>query len=286
VVEIMITPDRYAVVGYPVKHSRSPFIHAMFAKQTDQNLTYQMMEVAPQHLNLEVKKFFEGGGKGLNITVPHKQAVRQSTQFQTPRAEFAGAVNTIILMQDGSLLGDNTDGVGLLNDLTQNLNVNLRDSRILMLGAGGAARGVIAPLLQQAPTEVVIANRNLDRADQLVEEFMTLGPVSSVAFKDIDATPFDFIINATSASLQGEMPELPGGIIADHTLCYDMAYAKDDTVFTRWAKQRGAEKAVVGWGMLVEQAAESFFLWRGVRPDTKPVLEALMKPVPKMAVVN
>lgn len=279
----MNTPDRYAVVGYPVKHSRSPFIHAMFAKQTDQNLTYQMIEVAPQQLDWEVKKFFEGGGKGLNITVPHKQAVRASTRFQTPRAEFAGAVNTIVLMQDGSLLGDNTDGVGLLNDLTQNLNVNLRDTRILMLGAGGAARGVIAPLLQQAPTEVVIANRNLDRADQLVEEFMTLGPVSSVAFKNIDATPFDFIINATSASLQGEMPELPDGIIADYTLCYDMAYSKEDTVFTRWAKERGADKAVVGWGMLVEQAAESFFLWRGVKPDTKPVLEALMKPTPKLA---
>lgn len=275
----MNAPDRYAVVGYPVKHSRSPFIHAMFAKQTGQNISYQMMEVTPQHLDMEVKKFFEEGGKGLNITVPHKQAVRHSTQFQTPRAEFAGAVNTIVLMQDGSLLGDNTDGVGLLNDLTHNLNVQLRDTRILLLGAGGAARGVIAPLLQQAPTELVVANRNVERADQLVEEFMTLGPISSTSFADIEPVPFDFVINATSASLQGEMPVLPAGIIGDHTLCYDMAYAKDDTVFTRWARQHGAARAVLGWGMLVEQAAESFFLWRGVRPDTKPVLEALLNPM-------
>jgi shikimate dehydrogenase len=279
--EIMNAPDRYAVVGYPVKHSRSPFIHGMFAKQTDQNISYQMMEVTPQQLDIEVKKFFEEGGKGLNITVPHKQAVKQSTQFQTPRAELAGAVNTIVLMQDGTLLGDNTDGVGLLNDLTQNLHLTLRDTRILLLGAGGAARGVVAPLLQQAPSELVIANRNVERADQLVEEFMTLGTLSSVAFEDVEPSPFDLVINATSASLQGEMPSLPTGIIGENTLCYDMAYSKDDTVFTRWAKQQGAEQAVLGWGMLVEQAAESFFLWRGVRPDTKPVLEALLKPMVK-----
>ena len=276
----MNAPDRYAVVGYPVKHSRSPFIHAMFAKQCDQNISYQMMEVSPQNLDAEVKKFFDGGGKGLNITVPHKQAVRQSTQFQTPRAELAGAINTIVLMQDGSLLGDNTDGVGLLNDLINNLHVTLRDARILLLGAGGAARGVLAPLLQQAPNELVIANRNIERADQLVEEFMTLGSLSSVAFDEIEGMPFDVIINATSASLQGEMPNLPAGIIGENTLCYDMAYSKDDTVFTRWAKQHGAEQAVLGWGMLVEQAAESFFLWRGVRPDTRPVLEALLNPLP------
>jgi shikimate dehydrogenase len=277
----MNAPDRYAVVGYPVKHSRSPFIHAMFAKQTDQNISYQWLEVPPQNLDAEVKRFFEEGGKGLNITVPHKQAVRASIQFQTPRAELAGAVNTIVLMQDGSLLGDNTDGVGLLNDLMQNLNVTLQDARILMLGAGGAARGVIAPLLQQAPNELVIANRNIERADQLVEEFMTLGSISSVSFDDIEALPFDLVINATSASLQGEMPTLPNGIIGDNTLCYDMAYSNSDTVFTKWAKQHGAEQAVLGWGMLVEQAAESYLLWRGVRPDTKPVLDALLKPAPK-----
>lgn len=282
----MNAPDRYAVVGYPVKHSRSPFIHAMFAKQTNQNISYQMMEVMPQNLDAEVKKFFEEGGKGLNITVPHKQAVKQSTQFQTPRSEFAGAVNTIVLMQDGSLLGDNTDGVGLLNDLTNNLNVRLLDKRILLLGAGGAARGVIAPLLQQAPTELVIANRNVERADKLVEEFMTLGTVSSVAFTDIEPKPFDFVINATSASLQGEMPELPAGIIGEDTLCYDMAYSKDDSVFTRWAKQHGASRAVLGWGMLVEQAAESFFLWRGVRPDTKPVLDALLNPMKRPSLAS
>ena len=279
----MAGADRYAVVGYPVKHSRSPFIHGMFAKQCDQVISYQLMEVSPAQLDTEIKRFFESGGKGLNITVPHKQTVMSSLQFQTPRAEFAGAVNTIVLLQDGALLGDNTDGVGLLNDLTQNLHFDLRDSRILMLGAGGAARGVLAPLLQQAPAEIIIANRNIARADELVEEFMTLGTLSSVRFNDIEPHTFDLIVNATSASLQGEMPELPAGIVSERTLCYDMAYGKDDTVFTAWAKQHGAADAVQGWGMLVEQAAESFFLWRGVRPDTKPVLQALLNPVPVRA---
>jgi shikimate dehydrogenase len=273
------TPDRYAVVGYPVKHSRSPFIHGLFAKQTGQNISYHLMEVPPPQLGDEVSNFFANGGKGLNVTVPHKQAIAQLVQFQTPRAEFAGAVNTLILLQDGSRLGDNTDGVGLLTDLTHNLKFGLDDKRVLLLGAGGAARGVLAPLLQQRPAEIVIANRNLERATQLVTEFAKLGVLRSVSFTDIEAEPFDLIINATAASLQGEMPQLPNGIVSSETLCYDMAYGKDDTVFTYWAKQQGAAGAVQGWGMLVEQAAESFFLWRGVRPDTKPVLEALLKPV-------
>jgi shikimate dehydrogenase len=273
------TPDRYAVVGYPVSHSRSPFIHGLFAKQTGQDISYHLMEVPPQQLADEVSNFFANGGKGLNVTVPHKQAITQLVQFQTPRAEFAGAVNTLILLQDGARLGDNTDGVGLLTDLTHNLKFELNNKRVLLLGAGGAARGVLAPLLQQTPTEIVIANRNVERAAQLVTEFAKLGVLRSVSFTDIEAQPFDLIINATAASLQGEMPQLPSGVVSSETLCYDMAYGKDDTVFTRWAKQQGAAGAMQGWGMLVEQAAESFFLWRGVRPDTKPVLEALLKPM-------
>ena len=270
--------DRYVVVGYPVKHSRSPFIHGMFAKQTGQQLVYHMMEVPPEHFVAEVASFFREGGKGMNVTVPHKQAAAQFVKFQTPRAEFAGAVNTIVLLQDGTLLGDNTDGVGLLNDLKNNLRVVLADKRVLLLGAGGAARGVLAPLLQEAPEQLVIANRNVERAEQLTDEFKSLGNLQAVSFNDIEPQAFDLIINATSASLQGDMPELPTGIVGSETLCYDMAYGKDDTVFTRWAKGQGAAGAVQGWGMLVEQAAESFFLWRGVRPQTKPVLEALLKP--------
>lgn len=276
-------PDRYAVIGYPVKHSRSPFIHGLFAKQTGQSLTYHLLEVPPAQLDVEVRRFFKEGGKGMNVTVPHKQAVAKLTQFQTPRAEFAGAVNTIILLQDGALLGDNTDGVGLLNDLKRNLRFELNDKRILLLGAGGAARGVLAPLLQEAPHELVIANRNVERAQQLVHEFDSLGNVQSAAFSAIEPQVFDLIVNATAASLQGEMPELPTGIVGNETLCYDMAYGKDDTVFTAWAKRHGAAGAVQGWGMLVEQAAESFFLWRGMRPETKPVLEALTRFASKAA---
>jgi shikimate dehydrogenase len=272
--------DRYGVVGYPVKHSRSPFIHALFAKQTGQPMSYQLFEIAPEYLATELQRFFAEGGKGWNITVPHKQSVFELVKYHTPRAEFAGAVNTILVTPDGELLGDNTDGVGLLNDLRTHLKFDLKDKRILMLGAGGAARGVLAPLLEQQPHELVIANRNVERATALVTEFQNLGTIRGTSFTDIDPTAFDLIINATSASLQGEMPAVPDAVIGAHTLCYDMAYGKEDTVFIRWAKQRGAASAVQGWGMLVEQAAESFFLWRGVRPDTLPVLVALQNPPP------
>jgi shikimate dehydrogenase len=272
------TIDRYAVIGYPVKHSRSPFIHGMFAKQTGQAISYHLQEVAPEQLAAEVRRFFADGGKGLNLTVPHKQAAFALVKYRTPRAEFAGAVNTIMLMQDGELMGDNTDGVGLLNDLNNNLKFELKNKRILLLGAGGAARGVVAPLLQQHPAALVIANRNVERAQHLANEFRNLGAISGTSFAAVEAQPFDLIINATSASLQGEMPQLPEAIVSDTTLCYDMAYGKNDTVFTYWAKQLGAAYAVQGWGMLVEQAAEAFFMWRNVRPDTMPVLVALQNP--------
>lgn len=277
----MSSVDRYVVVGYPVKHSRSPFIHAMFAKQTGQAMSYGLLEAPPEHLTQEVTRFFAEGGKGMNVTVPHKQAVMELVDYCTPRAELAGAVNTLIRMDDGKLMGDNTDGVGLLNDLQQNHNTELGNKRILMLGAGGAARGVIAPLLAERPAQLVIANRNVERATQLVAEFQALGSIRATSFQDIEPQPFDLIINATSASLQGDMPDLDPAIVSDHTLCYDMAYGKDDTVFTQWAKNHGASKAVQGWGMLVEQAAEAFFLWRHVRPDTTTVLLALLNPPPK-----
>ncbi len=275
--------DRYAVIGHPVKHSRSPFIHALFAKQTGQQLSYQLLEVTPAQLPVMLPRFFAEGGKGLNITVPHKQAVAGMLKYRSPRAEFAGAVNTIMVMKDGELMGDNTDGVGLLNDLSINLKFELKDKRILILGAGGAARGVLAPLLQQQPGELVIANRNVDRAQQLVHEFQNLGSLQATSFAALGSESFDLILNATSASLQGDMPALPDAIVGEQTLCYDMAYGKDDTVFTAWAKQHRAASAVQGWGMLVEQAAEAFFLWRGVRPDTMPVLVALQNPAPPRA---
>jgi shikimate dehydrogenase len=269
------TLDRYAVVGFPVKHSWSPFIHGMFAKQTGQSLTYSRLEIAPENLEAQIGMFFDSGGRGLNITVPHKQAVMLLTRFRTPRAEIAGAVNTIASQEEG-LLGDNTDGAGLVTDLTRNLGLALRDTRILLLGAGGAARGVLGPLLAEAPEYLEIANRDGNRATQLATEFGQLGEVRGCGFDAITSSGhFDLVLNATSASLQDTIPPVPPSVIGPTTLCYDMAYGKGDTVFTRWARTAGAGRAETGWGMLVEQAAESFHLWRGIKPETKPVLEAV-----------
>lgn len=265
-------PARYAVIGYPVKHSWSPFIHGLFAKQTDQDMTYRLMEVAPEDFRKEVFGFFASGGSGLNVTLPHKPAAAALADQLTPRAELAGAVNT--LLQKDGLLGDNTDGVGLVNDLTLNLGFPLRDQKVLLLGAGGAARGVIAPLLSAGVTSIHVANRNPARAIELAGQFKAKGDVQGSAFVDVDGS-YDLILNATSASLQSDVPPIPTSVISAKTLCYDMAYGKGDTAFTLWAKGYGAALAETGWGMLVEQAAESFFLWRGVRPQTKPVLEAL-----------
>lgn len=269
------TPDRYAVIGYPVSHSWSPFIHGMFAKQTNQNLTYSRIEAAPEAFEREVAAFFQTGGKGLNVTVPHKQVAALVARYRSPRAEIAGAVNTL-LMEGGAIHGDNTDGAGLVTDLTRNLGLELEGIRILIIGAGGAARGVLGPILGAAPEYVEIANRNEGRALELAREFELLGTIRGCGFADItDDRSFDLVVNATSASLQDLVPPIPRAAIGPATLCYDMAYGKGDTVFTRWAKSIGAGRAECGWGMLVEQAAESFYLWRGVRPDTKPVLEAV-----------
>jgi shikimate dehydrogenase len=270
--------DRYAVVGFPIKHSWSPFIHGLFAKQTDQNLTYSRLEIAPENFDRGIAEFFDSGGKGLNVTVPHKQSAFLRARFRTPRAEIASAVNTLAMQAEG-LLGDNTDGAGLLRDLTHNLAMPLAGLRILMLGAGGAARGVLGPLLSAAPDYVEIANRSGERAQQLAQEFTSLGSVKGCGFDAISTSgTFDLILNATSASLQDTIPPVPPAVIGPATLCYDMAYGKGDTAFTRWARNAGAGRAETGWGMLVEQAAESFYLWRGVKPDTRPVLEAVKNP--------
>ncbi len=268
-------PDRYGVMGHPIDHSWSPFIHGLFAKQTGQNLSYRLFDVPPEKFRSTALEFFTHGGRGLNVTVPHKGAAAELCNLLTARAEQAGAVNTILFDDRSELLGDNTDGAGLMTDLTVNLGIELRARRILILGAGGATRGVLAPLLEAAPATVVIANRTPARAMELAEEFTGLGSVHGCGFDSLAAEPFDLIINATSASLHGEVPLVPARIIARHTVCYDMAYGKGDTSFTRWAREHRARSAYKGWGMLVEQAAESFELWRGVRPDTRPILEAL-----------
>lgn len=272
------SPDRYAIVGFPVGHSWSPFIHGMFAKQTAQNMTYARLEVTAENLTAALEAFFDAGGKGMNVTLPHKQAACLLTRYRTPRAEIAGAVNTIVKRDDG-LLGDNTDGAGLITDLTCNLSLALENTRILILGAGGAARGVLGPLLGAAPEYLEIANRNEGRAIELAREFKTLGEIRGCGFDAISPDKnFDLILNATSASLQDAIPPIPPSAVGPTTLCYDMAYGKGDTAFTRWAKNTGAGRAETGWGMLVEQAAEAFLLWRGVKPQTATVLEAVKSP--------
>jgi len=267
-------PASYGLFGYPVQHSWSPFIHGMFAKQTGQDMEYRLFESPPERFRSEVLEFFRAGGSGVNVTVPHKRAATDLVNVLTPRAQVANAINTIV-RQDESLVGDNTDGAGLIADLTRNLRVNFSSPRILLLGAGGAARGALGPLLELRPRLLVVANRTAERAIEIAEEFAYLGPVSGCEFAKLENQRFDLILNATSASLRGDVPAIPAGVVDSLTTCYDMAYGTGDTAFVTWAKARGAGRAEQGWGMLVEQAAEAFFLWRGVRPDTAPVLAAL-----------
>jgi shikimate dehydrogenase len=267
--------DQYGVVGHPIEHSRSPFIHGMFAKQTNQSLAYRLYDVLPAHFNAWVQDFFSSGGRGLNVTVPHKQAAAELANALTARAERAGAVNTLAVQPNQTILGDNTDGVGLVRDLTENLGLVITRRRILIVGAGGAARGVLAPLLALEPVEIVVANRTAPSAQSLAQKFADLGPIRGCGFGDLSMGAFDIVINATSASLAGDTPSIPSDVISATTACYDMAYAKTDTPFVSWSRQHGCALAIQGWGMLVEQAAESFCLWRGIRPETAPVLAAL-----------
>ncbi len=267
--------DQYGVVGHPVAHSWSPFIHGMFAKSTAQNVAYRLIDVPPEHFRRDILQLFADGIRGLNVTLPHKQAAAELVNDLTPRAARAQAVNTIAFFEDTTLLGDNTDGAGLTADLERNLNLELADLRVLVLGAGGAVRGVLGPLLERELGQLTIANRTADKALRLAAEFADMGRVSGCGFGDLSGPAYDLVINATSAGLHGEMPPLPAGIVGATTLCYDMSYGRGDTPFTRWAKSQNAARATKGWGMLVEQAAESFLLWRGIRPNTRVVLDAL-----------
>jgi shikimate dehydrogenase len=273
----MSAPDRYAVIGHPVSHSRSPFIHSRFAAQTNQDLVYTTIDASPAEFERVVREFFASGGKGLNVTVPHKEAAVQLVDELTPRARRAGAVNTLALRKEGGLLGDNTDGAGLARDLVNNHGISIAGRRVLLLGAGGAARGVLAPLLGLKPSQLCIVNRTVQRALDLASAFSDMGKVSAISYEDLagNRQAWDIVINATAASLSGELPLLPASIVSSNSICYDLAYARDETPFVRWAHQRGVARAVDGLGMLVEQAAESFYLWRGVRPDTPSVLSAL-----------
>ena len=271
----MPAPDRYAVIGHPIAHSRSPQIHALFAQQTGQHISYEAIDIAPHELAPRLREFFEAGGCGLNVTVPHKEAVLPLVGALSARVRTAGAANTILKNADGTLLADNTDGAGLVRDLTHNLAITVRAQRLLLLGAGGAARGILGPLLQLEPRELVIANRDLERALTLARAFAATGPVRGCGLAQLQGPCFDLIINATAASLAAELPPLSPSVLGAATICYDLGYAEGNTRFTCWAREHGAAQTHMGLGMLVEQAAESFYLWRGVRPDTAPVLAAL-----------
>jgi shikimate dehydrogenase len=267
--------DRYAVFGFPIGHSKSPLIHQQFAEQTNQELSYSAIEVKPEVFDETLASFFKEGGKGLNCTVPLKELAYAKVDELTERAKFSGAVNTIKRMDDGSLLGDNTDGVGLLSDLCENLGLELANKRILVLGAGGASRGILGPLLNAKPAELYLANRTVSKAQAMESLFAPLGKIAASSYEDLAGKQFDLIINATSASLTGELPPLAAGLLAPKGICYDLAYSQEPTAFVKWGKQHGASLSVDGLGMLAEQAAHAFNLWREVMPETSVVRDKL-----------
>lgn len=265
--------DKYVVIGNPINHSQSPFIHRQFAQQTGQQMSYERLLAPLDDFSGTLRQFFQSGGKGGNVTVPFKTEALALADDLTERAEQAGAANTLHLQSDGRLLADNTDGAGLVADL-ERLGVRLSGRRLLLLGAGGAARGAMAPLLASSVGELIVANRTQSRAEELVHRFAAMGPVTCQSLTALEGG-FDIIINSTSASLQGESLALPASLCHPQTRVYDMMYGREETPFLRWAREQGVEHRYDGLGMLVGQAAESFHLWRGVRPEVEPVLAAL-----------
>lgn len=268
--------DDYAVMGNPIAHSKSPSIHTLFAEQTQQSILYTAIHVDIGGFKQAVGNFTATGGKGLNITVPFKQEAWELVTERSERAERAGAVNTIKIDGD-KLFGDNTDGVGLVNDLTINHAIELKGKSVLLMGAGGAARGVLIPLMKQNPSSLFIANRTPDKAKDLADDFSDAGNVNGGGYEAVEDLKFDIIINATAASLQGDLPPLPDTLLNNNASCYDMMYSAKPTPFMQWAIDHNAKKVLDGLGMLVEQAAESFYIWRGVKPETKTVIEKLRR---------
>jgi len=271
--------DRYAVFGNPITHSRSPGIHRLFAEQTGEDLVYDRQEVALDGLEEAVRQFFAAGGKGINITVPFKEQACRLSERLDAAASCAGAVNTLRMDTDGRLHGYNTDGSGLLRDLEHNLGYAIGGARVLLIGAGGAARGVLHPLLQREPALLTITNRTLARAEALVALASDAGTSIRIEARALDACAqghYDLVINATSAGLADSRPALPDSIFSNRaTLAYDMVYGSEPTAFERWALASGAQRSSNGLGMLVEQAADAFRIWRGKRPNTAPVIAAL-----------
>lgn len=271
----MSNTDRYAVFGNPIKQSKSPVIHALFAEQCGQSMQYRAVRVALDDFARAAGDFFRDGGAGLNVTVPFKHDAFEFADHLTERAARARAVNTLARNPDGTVTGDNTDGVGLVRDMIANLGWAVQGRRVLLLGAGGAARGVLEPLLRERPSEFLIVNRTAERAATLAGEFGDIASLQGGGYEAIGDREFDLVINATSAGLTGEVPDLPGSVLTERSCCYDMVYGPAPTAFMRWAAQHTAWAVADGLGMLVEQAAESFYVWRGSRPDTRPVINQL-----------
>lgn len=268
--------DQYAVFGNPINHSKSPAIHRQFAEQTGQDLHYAKQLVAEDAFVKTVQAFFAEGGKGLNVTVPFKVEAFQFAQQLTPRAQRAGAVNTLAMQANGRVLGDNTDGIGMVHDM-HNLGWELEGKRILVLGAGGAVRGIMQPVLAEHPIQLVIVNRTVSKAEELAAHFHDLGDVQAYSFEQLVGESFDVVINGTSASLTGDLPPLPNGLLNPNACCYDLMYGAEPTVFLKWAAEQGAVKLADGLGMLIGQAAEAFYLWRQIRPEVVPVITALRR---------
>jgi shikimate dehydrogenase len=265
--------DCYVVIGNPVAHSLSPAIHALFARETGEALEYTRLLVERGDFARSARAFFEAGGRGASVTLPFKSDAFELASERSVRARRAGAAN-FLMKRDAGIFADNTDGAGLVADLTRNLAFDIRDTQVLLLGAGGAARGVLAPLLEERPARIVVANRTVDRANALAQEFGGIGRVEARALDAIEARPFDLVLNATSTSTLGVALPLPDAVLAPGTLAYDLAYGASARAFTDRARAAGA-RASDGLGMLVEQAAEAFEMWRGKRPSTAGVLSEL-----------
>jgi len=271
-------PDQYLVYGNPIEQSRSPDIHHIFASESHQNINYQKQLVGLDDFSTTVSQFISQGGKGANVTAPFKEQALKLANILTERASLAGAVNTLTF-KGGKIYGDNTDGEGLVQDLLMH-GVTLKQSKILILGAGGAVRGVLLPILAQNPIAITIGNRTLSKAKALCQYFND-ERLRACSFDETTGQEFDLIINATSASLSGDLPPIPASIITNEVVCYDMVYGKNETPFLQWARAQGAMQVIDGLGMLVGQAAVSFAIWRGVTPDVKPVIAKLRASINK-----
>ncbi len=267
--------DKYAVIGNPIEHSKSPQIHSAFAKQEHVAIDYQRLLAEQHSFKQTVNAFFASDGKGLNVTVPFKVDAFEQCKHLNQYAKAAQAVNTLSINQHGEWIGANTDGIGLLRDLTHNLQIDIKDKNILVLGAGGATRGILLPLLEQCPKKILIANRTVEKALQLANSFNETGTIRGCGYDDVDDHAFDIIINATSASLANTLPPLSSHIVKQTSICYDLAYSDEPTAFIRWARQQGIQQAHDGIGMLIEQAAESYYIWRGFKPKTKDIFALL-----------